>query len=59
MHFGKEDCNDTDYYVNGYRGKRSRVVLSSDTKLSYQSIQAYSVASRTLAMINNTSVYKS
>ena len=35
------------------------VVISSDTKSSQQCIQAYSKASRILAMINRTIVYKS
>ena len=64
MHFGKKDHNNTDYYMNYQRlltvteEKDLGVVISSDMKSSQQCIQAYSKASRILAMINRTIVKK-
>jgi len=64
MHFGKKNHNNTDYYMNGQRlltvteEKDLGVVISSDMKSSQQCFEAYSKASRILAMIDRSIVYK-
>jgi len=64
MHFGKIERNNVDYYMSDQclttvtEEKDLGVVISSDMKSSQQCTQAYSKASRILAMINRTIVYK-
>jgi len=65
MHLGKKDLDKADYYMSDQRrttvteDKDPGVVISSDMKSSQQQCtQAYSKASRMLAMINHTVVYK-
>jgi len=64
MHFGKKELNSVDYYMSDQcltsvtEEKDLGVVVSSDMKSSQQCNQSYSKASRMLAMINCTIVYK-
>jgi len=62
--FWEERINNADYYMSDQclttvtEEKDLGVVISSDMKSSQQCTQAYSKASRMLAMINHTIVYK-
>ena len=64
MHFGKKELNNVEYYMSDQclttvtEKKDLGVVISSDMKSSQQCIQAYCKASRILAMINRTIVFK-